>query len=123
MKSFTIATVFGLLLAAPLNAAPSPADSVRRDIGPDCNCQHNNDAGRWKDGGNTPAYAVSQICGSSTGTGCYTASGQGKLCIQGDVEQCQCIEDASTTWQSQHGDWFLWTAITCNGLSLSMTAS
>jgi hypothetical protein len=83
----------------------------------DCNCIHNNDAGRWRDT-DTPDDRLAALCGS--GGGCYQAEA-GTMCVEGDLSQCNCAIAAAGDWQSWHGDWFLWTAVTCGSLSITIT--
>jgi len=83
-----------------------------------CNCYHNNDAGRWRDGSESPASRIDILCFS--GGGCYEAE-LGDMCISGDKTQCPCAASAAANWQSFHDDWFLWSAITCDGLSITIT--
>ena len=82
-----------------------------------CSCDHNNDAGRWRDS-ESPSGRIAILCGS--GGGCYQAEA-GLMCVQGDLNQCGCAVAAATDWQSWHGDWFLWSAVTCSGLSITIT--
>lgn len=81
-------------------------------------CSHNGDAARWVDN-NSPAAVVSNLCNS--GGGCFKASGQGTMCINGDLSQCPALEQEASNDQSYHGDWFLWSAITCGSLSMTIT--
>ncbi|KAG4028587.1 hypothetical protein MFRU_020g00300 [Monilinia fructicola] len=82
----------------------------------DCNCSHNNDAGRWIDS-HSPAAEVINLVNANGG--CYTATVQGHMCvtISGSGDDANnvrgCLQEVSADWQSYHGDWFLWTAITC----------
>ncbi|EJD43291.1 hypothetical protein AURDEDRAFT_125994 [Auricularia subglabra TFB-10046 SS5] len=79
-----------------------------------CDCSHNNDAGRWKDVNSPAAAAVPLI---NNGGGCYRATVQGNMCISfTNANQAvkDCLEQEAVNDQSYHGDWFLWTAITCN---------
>ncbi|KAI1370410.1 hypothetical protein F4677DRAFT_465484 [Hypoxylon crocopeplum] len=84
-----------------------------------CDCHHNNDAGRWK-GSQTPADAVMELCQEG---GTCKENGQGaRLCVVGDVSQCLCAHEAAYNWQSKHGDWFLWSGINCGDLTVTMDA-
>jgi hypothetical protein len=85
----------------------------------DCNCVHNGDAGRWRDS-DTPAARLAEICHDNPGGYCYQAEA-GKMCVAGDYNQCDCAVQMAANWQSWHGDWFLWSAITCGGLSITIT--
>ena len=83
-----------------------------------CECYHNNDAARWVDS-ESPASRLNILCFS--GGGCYQAE-VGNMCVIGDVgNQCGCAVSAAANWQSLHDDWFLWSAITCDGLSITIT--
>lgn len=79
-----------------------------------CDCVHNDDAGRWKDK-NSPAGEAAALV--DQGGGCYKADTQGNMCvsfIDGNANVKTCLSEAAANWQSFHGDWFLWTAITCS---------
>jgi hypothetical protein len=99
MQVIAISAVLGFLIAS---------------VSAQCACSHNNDAGRWVDGGNSPASDAFTLI--NNGGGCFTAATQGVMCISfnnptQDIKNCLGQEAANQ--QSQHGDWFLWSAITC----------
>lgn len=78
-----------------------------------CTCNHNNDAGRWKDNDSPAAVADSLIQDNG---GCYKATTQGRMCIaftNGNDAVKQCLEETVANEQSKFDDWFLWTSITC----------
>ncbi|KAM0689940.1 hypothetical protein Q7P36_008706 [Cladosporium allicinum] len=81
-------------------------------------CSHNNDAGRWDDP-LAPADRLADLCGH--GGGCYQAK-IGHMCVEGNLNQCGSAVVAAKDWQSWHGNWFLWSAITCDGLSITITS-
>ena len=81
-----------------------------------CDCTHNGDAGRWNDS-DAPNDRIAAIC--AQGGGCYQAQA-GLMCVNGDLSQCSCAVSAASQWQSWHGDWFLWSAISCGGLSVTI---
>ena len=98
-----------------------------------CDCTHNSDAGRWKDSQYSPADVV-KFLAKQDGGGCYSASGQGKLCVMysgvnGDTKPIpksdratleECLSGVSAKEQSQHGgSMFLWTQISCELASKS----
>lgn len=82
-----------------------------------CDCVHNNDAARWDDA-LKPSERLADLC--SNGGGCYKAA-KGTMCVTGDLSKCSCASDSAAQWQSFHGNWFLWSAITCGGLSVTIT--
>ncbi|KAK0755697.1 hypothetical protein N5P37_011753 [Trichoderma harzianum] len=112
---FTTAIALAMTLVGA-NATPT---EVHDRAAQACSCSHNNDAGRWGTDG-TPATAISNLC--QQGGGCATGNGGGQLCISGDFGQCGCAVNFANQQQSQHGDWFLWSSITCGGMSITMTA-
>ncbi|EJD34841.1 hypothetical protein AURDEDRAFT_130949 [Auricularia subglabra TFB-10046 SS5] len=78
-----------------------------------CNCAHNNDAGRWIDVNSPAAEAAILI---DAGGGCYQATTQGHMCVSftnADQAVKDCLAEEADNDQSFHGDWFLWSAITC----------
>lgn len=78
-----------------------------------CNCQNNNDAGRWIDSNSPGAKAATLI---DNGGGCYDATVQGHMCVTltaANDALKDCLSDKAINDQSYHGDWFLWTSITC----------
>ena len=103
-----------LLLAA---AVPSALALPNTMSARDCSCEHNNDAGRWRDSSD-PAGRLADLC--SNGGGCYQAEA-GRMCVSGDLNKCGCAVQAASEWQSWHDDWFLWSAITCGGLTITIT--
>jgi hypothetical protein len=86
----------------------------------DCNCRHNGDAERWDDS-DSPAGRLGAICSMHT---CYQAQ-SGTMCVTGDASQCNCAIAAAGNWQSWSRNWWLWSAITCDGpagtLSVTIT--
>jgi hypothetical protein len=98
---FTTALLTTLLALAPAALA--------------CGCERNSDAGRWKDTSYSPSHVVDNL--SDQNGGCYSGSGQGKICVKytGGGEGIKtCVRQYVQKEQSHHGDWFLWTSITCN---------
>ncbi len=81
-----------------------------------CYCYANEDAARWDDS-DAPADRLEAMC--AQGVSCYQAN-IGLMCVDGDLSQCGCAVEYANAWQSWHGDWFLWSAITCDGLSLTI---
>lgn len=82
-----------------------------------CNCVHNGDAGRWEDSLD-PASRLGDLC--KKGGGCHQAT-KGRMCVSGDLGKCTCAVDSAKAWQSWNQDWWLWSAITCDGLSITIT--
>lgn len=81
-----------------------------------CDCHHNDDAGRWRDP-KSPSGMVSELCTNQGG--CHQSE-EGNMCIQGDMTQCACAIEYAKAEESWHGDWFLWSAINCGDLSITM---
>ena len=80
------------------------------------NCWKNtNDAGRWEDSKN-PADRFVDLCKQGNGEHCYQAT-QRKMCVSGpgDAAFCDYVWGWAGSQQSFHGDWFLWSDITCDG--------
>ncbi|GIZ37465.1 hypothetical protein CKM354_000091000 [Cercospora kikuchii] len=88
-------------------------------ISAQCSCARNNDAGRWVDSRYSPADAVDTLTASGQ---CIKAETQGNICVNGDASKFGCLRQFARQEQSYHGDWFLWTAIQCEGLDLTFTA-
>ncbi|KAG4442781.1 hypothetical protein IFR05_001727 [Cadophora sp. M221] len=87
-----------------------------------CDCTHiGGDSGRWVDR-LSPSQAVKEMNPNPDGSlKCYTASVQGTICINGDAGQYSCMYEYAESQQSYHGDWFLWSFITCGGMTLRIT--
>ncbi|OAQ63714.1 alpha-galactosidase [Pochonia chlamydosporia 170] len=83
----------------------------------DQTCQHNNDAGRWKSE-LKPSDRLRELC--SSGGGCYRAE-KGYMCVTGDLNQCDRAVNSAREWESQHGDWWLWSIVSCGGLRVTIT--
>jgi hypothetical protein len=98
------------------NAAAAAVQPAAR-AAQDCGCFHNGDAGRWDDSMD-PAGRLTALC--RAGGGCYQAA-IGRMCVTGDLSRCDCAEQVAADWESWHGNWFLWTAVTCGGLSVTIT--
>ncbi|KAK4232973.1 hypothetical protein C8A03DRAFT_39354 [Achaetomium macrosporum] len=115
ITKLALATTLLAALAVALPASPDDGNTTSA-AGPSaraaqaCSCFHNNDAGRWDDRLD-PAGRIADLC--SVGGGCYQAA-IGRI-------QCACATQAGKDWQSWHGNWFLWTAVTCGGLSVTIT--
>ena len=83
-----------------------------------CDCIHNGDAGRWNDS-DAPNDRIAALCAEGGDGGCYQAQA-GLMCVRGDVSQCGCAVSAASQWQSWHGDWFLWSSVTCSDLYITI---
>ncbi|KAI0136249.1 hypothetical protein BJ170DRAFT_589244 [Xylariales sp. AK1849] len=83
-----------------------------------CDCNNNNDAGRWHDK-DAPADAAKSLNLSVTdgqlATACYTADVQGTMCLfASNNYDLVCLLNYAYDQQSWHGNWFLWSEIRCN---------
>lgn len=110
-------TTFLLSSLLAVLAAAVPAANPAADATAACDCQHNGDAGRWNDAAD-PAGRLASLC--SNGGGCWQATA-GRMCVNGDLNQCPCAIQSAQEWQSWHGDWFLWSAVSCGGLTVTIT--
>lgn len=114
--------VAGILLLSGLCAASTIPDASARAAEldtRDCGCSHNNDAGRWDDD-LKPSDRLNYLC--KTGGGCWNAK-IGKMCVTGNLGDCDCAVDSARNWESWHGNWFLWSSIVCGGLGVSITGN
>ena len=92
-------------------------------VSADCSCISNTDAGRWKDS-RSPVNALRYMQTSSYNGDYvyYTADTQGILTVYGGtIDDFNCLVNFADGAQSYHGDWFLWTSITCNNQNIHMT--
>lgn len=119
MQLTSYLVVFSLGLLAPLVAA-APAELQDRA----CVCTHNSDAGRWIDETQDPYGAVNDIhLPNKTTRVCTSGSTQRFMCLEGDPTMEKCLKDTVRSWQSYHGDWFIWTRIDCGGLHFTLQAN
>ncbi len=120
---YSLKTLLPLALAAlPLLSGLARAD----DSGIDADCKHNNDAGRWRDS-DSPAGRIEALCYEGLRDGSYQEHGLcyqaevGYMCVEGDLRNgCACAIEAAQEWQSWHGDWFLWSAVTCGDITITI---
>lgn len=80
------------------------------------NCwQNTNDAGRWNDA-LSPADRLLELCKLGDGEHCHQAI-KGKMCVSGPRSEafCNFVWGWAGSQQSWHGDWFLWSDISCDG--------
>lgn len=82
-----------------------------------CDCVHNGDAGRWRDG-LSPSGRLQDLC--NQGGGCWDGE-RGRMCVSGDMSKCSCAITSAQEWESWSSDWWLWSAVTCGGLSVTIT--
>ncbi|KAF2136659.1 uncharacterized protein K452DRAFT_237126, partial [Aplosporella prunicola CBS 121167] len=70
-------------------------------------------AGRCKDIHSLSGEALEL---ANAGGGCYQATVQGRMCLSftniNDAVK-DCLANEAAAQESYHGDWFLWTAVTC----------
>lgn len=112
MVSKAVILVFAMILVA------GPGFAKARQPW-NCNCKHNNDAGRWRDA-LSPNDRIAELC-SKGRAGCWDGE-RGKMCISGNLAAgCACAISAAARWQSHHGDWFLWSAVSCGDFTVTIT--
>ncbi|RYO90469.1 hypothetical protein DL766_004251 [Monosporascus sp. MC13-8B] len=118
-SSLLLAVVLPSALAMPAQVDDSNDTAVAVAPAMACDCRHNNDAGRWRDPEMGPSGRLAWLC--SQGGGCHTAQ-RGRMCVSGDLNQCGCATQSARDWESWHGDWFLWSSVTCGRLSVTITS-
>ncbi|EME41850.1 hypothetical protein DOTSEDRAFT_37163 [Dothistroma septosporum NZE10] len=113
-STLTLLSALGLASAAAVPKAPEISKRA------DCVCNRNDDAGRWTDS-ESPAYRLQTLIVQDGGGCAYTDASQ-KMCVSGDVHNWgECAIQYAQEQQSQHGDWFLWSSISCGGGSDVLT--
>lgn len=101
-------------------ASASPIEETKQEVAraAEDSCSHNNDAGRWDDD-MKPSDRLDYLCYHNGG--CWDAR-IGRMCVNGDLSNCLAAGTAARQWESWHGNWFLWSAITCGGISVTITS-